>query len=161
MVHDFVVKLLRNPSRLDTVGDGWQAKPYIAVGDLVDGIRRAVAGAARSPMTILNLGTEGTLTVRDVAAIVIEALDLDPDSVELAFASGSPDGGGWPGDTVRVALDTSAIRSFGWRPALTAAEAVRATALAIAARYRAGVRPLLTAAERWAGSSGAALSEAR
>ena len=160
VVHDFVVKLLRNPGRLDILGDGRQAKPYIAVSDLVGGIRRSVAATARSPMTILNVGTEGTLTVRDVAAIVIEALDLDADSVELAFASGSPDGGGWPGDTARVAFDTSAIRSLGWQPTLTAAEAVRATAVAIAARYRAGERPLLTASERWAGSSGPARSGA-
>ena len=153
VVHDFVVKLLRDPGRLDILGDGRQAKPYIAVGDLVAGIRRAAAAVPRTPMTILNVGTEGTLTVGDVAAIVIEALDLDPDSVELAFAAGSPDGGGWPGDTARVAFDTSAIRSLGWQPTLSAADAVRATALAIAARYRAGERPLLTAAERWAGSS--------
>jgi len=160
VVHDFVVKLLRDPGRLEILGDGRQAKPYIAVSDLVGGIWQAVAAAPRNPVTILNVGTEGTLTVRDVSAIVIEALDLDADSIELAFASGSPDGGGWPGDTARVAFDTSAIRSLGWRPTLTAAEAVRATALAIATRYRSGKRPLLTASERWAGSSGPARSGA-
>lgn len=158
VVHDFVVKLLRDPGRLDILGDGRQAKPYIEVSDLVRGIRRAVAATDRNPMTILNVATEGTVTVRDVAAIVIEALDLDADSVALAFASGSPDGGGWPGDTARVEFDTNAIRALGWRPTMTAPEAVRATALAIAAHYRAGKRPLLTASERWAGSTGPARS---
>ena len=161
VVHDFVVKLLRNPGRLDILGDGRQAKPYIAIGDLVGGIRRAVAAAPRAPLTILNIGTEGTLTVREVASIVTEALELGRGSVELVFAGGSLDGGGWPGDTARVAFDTGAIRSLGWQPTLSAAEAVRTSALGIAARYRAGVRPLLTASERWAGSSGAAPSGTR
>lgn len=161
VVHDFVVKLLRDPGRLDILGDGRQAKPYIAVDDLVSGMRRAVAAGPGAPLTILNVGTEGHLTVGDVAAIVIQALDLDPASVELAFAPGLPDGGGWPGDTARVAFDTSAIRSRGWQPEMSAADAVRATALAIAARYRAGERPLLTASERWAGWSGRTASGAR
>ncbi|MBA2718155.1 MAG: NAD-dependent epimerase/dehydratase family protein [Chloroflexi bacterium] len=161
VVHDFVVKLLRDPGRLDILGDGRQAKPYIAVGDLVGGMRRAVAVSPRAPVTILNVGTEGTLTVLDVAGLVIDALGLQRDSVELAFAGGTSDGGGWPGDTARVAFDTSAIRSLGWLPAQTAAEAVRATALGIAARYRAGGRPLLTASERWAGTLVAARSAAR
>ena len=93
VVHDFVVKLLRDPTRLEILGDGTQAKPYIAVDDLVAGIRRGVAAAPRAPMTILNVGTEGTVTVSRVAAIVIEALGLAPDSVELAYtAAWSPVG---------------------------------------------------------------------
>lgn len=149
VVHDLVVKLLRNSHRLEILGDGRQAKPYIAVGDLVDGMRRAVAAAPRAPITVLNVGTEGTLTVHDVATIIIEALELETGSVELVRAGGSADGGGWRGDTALVELDTSAIRSFGWQPAHTAAEAVRDAALAIAARYRTGERTLLTASERW------------
>ena len=49
VVHDFVVKLLRDPTRLEILGDGTQAKPYIAVDDLVAGIRRGVAAAPPGP----------------------------------------------------------------------------------------------------------------
>ena len=152
VVHDFVVKLLRDPTRLEILGDGTQAKPYIAVDDLVAGIRRGVSAAARAPMTILNVGTEGTLTVRRVAAIVVEALGLAPDSVELAFAgsvgTGSGAGGGWPGDTALVEFDTSALRALGWEPRLSAADAVATAAQGIAGRYRASGKPLLTRSER-------------
>ena len=152
VVHDFVVKLLRDPSRLEVLGDGSQAKPYVAVTDLVAGMRRAVAAAPDRPLTVLNVGPEGTLTVRRVAAIVVEALGLAAGSVELRFTGASPGGGGWPGDTPRVEFDTSALRSLGWRPELTAEGAVRAAALGIAARYRASGRALLTGAERRAES---------
>lgn len=148
VVHDFVVKLLRDPTRLEILGDGTQAKPYIAVDDLVAGIRRGVAAAPRAPMTILNVGTEGTVTVRHVAGIVIEALGLTPDSVELACTGPGAGGGGWPGDTAHVEFETSALRALGWEPRLSAADAIGNAARGIADRYRASGKPLLTRFER-------------
>ncbi len=153
VVHDFVVKLLRDPRRLEILGDGSQAKPYVAVRDVVAGMRHAAAVAPARPMTVLNVGPEGTLPVRDVAEIVTAALDLSIASVECAFTGGATvGGGGWPGDTAHVEFDTTALRSLGWRPSMTAEGAVRAAALGIAARYRSSRRPLLTAAERRAAS---------
>ena len=153
VVHDFVVKLLRDPRRLEVLGDGSQAKPYVAVGDLVAGIRHAAAVAPARPMTVLNVGPKGTLPVRRVAQIVTEALDLPLASVEFAFTGrDAVGGGGWPGDTAHVEFDTTALRSLGWRPSMTAEGAVRAAALGIAATYRSSRRPLLTAAERRATS---------
>jgi UDP-glucose 4-epimerase len=151
VVHDFVVKLLRDPTRLEVLGDGSQAKPYIGVDDLVAGIRRGVAAAPRDPMTILNVGTEGTVTVSRVAVIVIGALGMEPDSVELAYTVPGPRGGGWPGDTAYVEFETSALRALGWEPRLSAAEAIEAAARGIADRYRASGMPLLTRSERTAG----------
>ena len=153
VVHDFVVKLLRDPLRLEILGDGMQAKPYVAVMDLVAGMRHAAAVAPGRPMTILNVGPEGTLAVRHVAEIVTETLDLPLASVEFAFTGRSAvGGGGWPGDTAHVEFDTTALRSLGWRPSMTAEAAVRAAALGIAAGYRTSRRSLLTATERRAAS---------
>ncbi len=154
VVHDFVVKLLRDPRRLDVLGDGSQAKPYVAVTDLVAGMRHAVEAAPAKPLTVLNVGPEGTLTVREVASIVVDALGLGAADVELCFAGRAAGGGGWPGDTARVELDTSAMRELGWEPRLTAEGAVRTAAIAIAARYRAGDLALVTGQERRAGSAG-------
>jgi len=148
VVHDFVVKLLRDPTRLEILGDGTQAKPYIAVDDLVAGIRRGAAAAPRAPMTILNVGTEGTLTVSRVALIVIEALGLAPDSVELAYTGRGAGGGGWPGDTAYVELESSALQALGWAPKLSAVDAVWTAARGIADHYRASGKPLLTRSER-------------
>ena len=148
VVHDFVVKLLRDPTRLEILGDGTQAKPYVAVDDLVAGIRRGVAAAHGGSMTILNVGTEGTVTVDRVAAIVIEALGLNPDSVELAYGVPGSGGGGWPGDTAYVEFETSALRALGWGPRWSAAEAIGTAARGIADRYRASGTPLLTTSQR-------------
>jgi UDP-glucose 4-epimerase len=152
VVHDFVVKLLRDPGRLEILGDGSQAKPFVAVTDLVAGMRRAADVAPDRPLTVLNVGPDETLTVRRVAALVIEALGLPAGSVELRFTGRSAGGGGWPGDTPHVEFDTAALRSLGWRPELTAEDAVRAAARGIAARHRASGRPMLTGQERRAGS---------
>jgi UDP-glucose 4-epimerase len=148
VVHDFVVKLLRDPTRLEILGDGTQAKPYIAVDDLVTGIRCGVAAAAPTPLTILNVGTDGTVTVSEVAAIVIEALGLEPGAVELVHTVADAAGRGWPGDTALVEFDTSALRALGWAPRLTAAQAIGTAAGGIADRYRASGKPLLTRTER-------------
>lgn len=148
VVHDLVVKLLRDPTRLEILGSGTPAKPYIAVGDLVAGIRHAVAAVPEPRLTILNVGPEGTVTVRRVAELVADALALPAGTVEFSFTAGHAKGGGWPGDTALVDFDTSALRSLGWQPAMSGEAAIRAAATGIAARYRTGNLPLVTSMER-------------
>lgn len=149
VVHDFVVKLLRDPRRLEILGDGTQAKPYVDVGDLVTGMRHAAARAPERPFTVLNVGSTGTLTVRRVAEIVIDALGMLRGSVEMSMTGTvGTRSGGWPGDTRYVEFDVSALASLGWRPMLRPEEAVRAAAVGIARRYRTQPKPLLTARER-------------
>jgi UDP-glucose 4-epimerase len=153
VVHDFVVKLLRDPTRLEVYGDGEQRKPYIAVTDLVAGMRRASAHAAAKPLSVLNIGTMGTVSVRRIAELVCETLGLDARSVELSFSGAAAGGGGWPGDTPLVEFETRSLRALGWLPRLSAEDAIRAAAAGVAHRYRSGARPLATAMERRAGLS--------
>ena len=149
VVHDFVVKLLRDPTQLEILGDGTPAKPYVAVSDLVAGMRHAASVVSASGLTILNIGPQGTISVRRVAEIVVDALDLHAGSVDVAFrTTQGRAGGGWPGDTALVDFDPGAIRALGWEPVLQAEDAIRDAALGIAARYRDGARPLLTSIER-------------
>ena len=155
VVHDFVVKLLRDPHRLEILGDGEQRKPYVAATDLVAGMRRAAACAPGRPMTILNVGTVGTVSVRRVAELVIEVLGLKPGSVELAFTGVAAGGGGWAGDTPYVEFDPAALVGLGWQPRLTAEDAIREAARGVAARYRTGRLALVTAAERRSGRGSA------
>ncbi|MEO8572026.1 MAG: NAD-dependent epimerase/dehydratase family protein [Chloroflexota bacterium] len=153
VVHDLVVKLLRDPRRLEILGDGNQAKPYVAVDDLVAGMRHAAAVAPSQPVTTLNLGPEGSVPVRRVAELVIDALGIPPASVELSYTgrSGSA-GGGWPGDTALVEFDTGAIRALGWSPRRDSEATIHDAAVGIALSYRTTGRRLLTAAERRAKS---------
>ena len=145
VVHDFVVKLLRDPTRLDVLGDGRQAKPFISVADLVGGIRIASAASSDSPVTTYNVATDGAVALSDVARLVAVALGLDPDAVSV---EPSTQRRGWPGDTTQVDLDCEALRGLGWSPALNGREAVLMAARGIAARYRAEGLALLTGMER-------------
>jgi UDP-glucose 4-epimerase len=153
VVHDLVVKLLRDPHRLEILGDGTPAKPYVAVADVVAGMRHAAATAATCPVSTFNVGPTGTVSVRRVAELVIEALGLRPEDVRIVCVNERPDGGGWPGDTPLVDFDTSAIRALGWSPSSSAEATIRSAAEGIAARYRASGAPLRTSLERRAQGS--------
>jgi len=158
VVHDLVVKLLRDPTRLEILGDGTPAKPYVADTDLVAGMRHAAAVVRSTGLLPLNVGPEGVITVRRVAELVIESLGLASESVRMALAGDRADGGGWPGDTPLVSFDTTAMRSLGWAPAMDANEAIRGAASSIAARYRGAGSPLMTSLERRAAQVGGARS---
>jgi UDP-glucose 4-epimerase len=160
VVHDLVVKLLRDPTRLEILGDGTPAKPYVAVTDLVAGMRHAAAVAANVPLTVLNVGPEGTVTVRRVAELVADAIGPPDGTVAFSFTTPHVGGGGWPGDTPLVDFDTTALRALGWRPTMTAEAAIRGAAEGIAARFRDGGRPLRTSLERRAERSAAVASGA-
>lgn len=148
VVHDFVVKLLRDPGRLEIFGDGNQAKPFIDVGDLVTGVLHAERYAPDRRFNVFNVATPGTLTVRRVAELVIESLGIDVDRVELTFTGATIGGGGWIGDTPHVDLDAGALSALDWQPSLDAEEAVRQTADGLRRRLLVSRAPLLTAAER-------------
>jgi UDP-glucose 4-epimerase len=145
VVHDFVVKLLRDRTRLEVLGDGRQAKPFIAVGDLVAGIRVASAAPGDGPVGTYNVATHGAVPLSDVARIVAVALGLDPDAVSV---EPSAERRGWPGDTTQVELDSQALCALGWSPALDGRQAVLMAATGIAARYRDKGLALLTGMER-------------
>ncbi len=148
VVHDFVIKLLRDAARLEILGDGRQAKPYIGVEDLVGGVLHADEVAPPDPFAVYNIATPGTLTVVRVAELVMEVLEIAPGSVEFDFTGAAPRGGGWAGDTAVVDLDATALRALGWEPALDAESAVRDAARGIRDRVVASGAALLTTAER-------------
>lgn len=145
VVHDFVVKLLRDPSRLEMLGDGRQAKPYIAVDDVAGAVLHVDRTAPDSPYGVFNVASGGTVTVRRVAELVADAMGLDPTAVRIEALGGD---GGWHGDTPLVDFATAAIRELGWRPTLTGEGAVTAAALGTRARLTALGGPLETALER-------------
>ncbi len=153
LIHDLVVKLLRDPHCLELLGDGHQSKPFIAVDDVVAAMLLADELAPPAPLSVFNVSTDGTLTVDRVADLVIEALGLDGATVERVHRLGPAGGGGWPGDTPLVDLDASALRALGWAPRHSAAEAVRDAARGTRDRLLRQGSPLLTTAERRAAAA--------
>ncbi len=121
-VFDFYRALKRDPGHLRVLGDGRQEKSYMYVGDCIAAILAAVERHENQEGAhVYNLGTDETLVVDDSVALIAEQLGLSP---EIEHAGGRR---GWVGDSPLIRLDTSRIRSLGWRPRLTIEQAIERT----------------------------------
>ena len=122
VIWDFEHKLLKDPHRLEILGDGRQTKDYLSVKDCVDGI---VLGHEKSQeqVNIFNLGLAEKTTVDEVADIVIHEMGLK--DVKRSYTGGSH---GWKGDNPVVNLSCEKMKKLGWKPKSTAREAITATA---------------------------------
>ena len=125
VVYDFVRKLLRDPARLEVLGDGSQSKSYIHVDDVLDAVL-LLAADPPTPFDVFNAATEDYVTVREIAGVVVEAMGLS--DVELAFGD-TP--GGWKGDVPVVRFSSAKLRGRGWANRHTSREALRASAQAL------------------------------
>jgi UDP-glucose 4-epimerase len=128
VVYDFVEKLRADPRRLEVLGDGSQSKSYLYVDGCVRGM---VLGTeeARPGVEVFNLGSDDRVSVMEIVGIVIEEMGVD--GCEVLLTGGVDGGRGWEGDVKVMQLDSSRLRSLGWRPKLSSLEAVRETAHAL------------------------------
>lgn len=121
-VFDFYRALKRDPTRLQVLGDGHQEKSYLYIQDCLSAILTAVDQHDGSPGAhIYNLGTDETLIVDRSVALIAEHLSLSP---AIEHTGGRR---GWVGDSPLIRLDTTRIRSLGWRPQLTIEQALLRT----------------------------------
>src|SRR5260370_16429491 len=58
-----------------------------------------------------NVATGDYITVREIAELAVEVMDLQPGAVTFEFTGGNR---GWKGDVPIVRLNTDRIRSIGW-----------------------------------------------
>lgn len=125
VVADFVRKLRKTPRRLEIFGrEPGTSKSYVDVDDAIRGILAGVDRAA-APVDLFNLGSDDTVTVREIADTVVRELGLA--NVVYAWTGGVA-GGGWTGDVRRMILDTTKLKATGWRPSLRSSQAIaRAT----------------------------------
>jgi UDP-glucose 4-epimerase len=121
-IWDFTHKLLKDPSRLEILGNGKQSKDYLFVEDCVEGI---MMGYERSSnrVNIFNLGLQEQTTVDQLADLVIEEMRLN--NVKKSYTGGAR---GWVGDNPVVYLSTKKIRGLGWKPKTSPVDAIRLTA---------------------------------
>lgn len=131
---DFVRRLLREPGKLDILGDGTQSKSYIHVTDVVAAVLRANAACPKS-FEAYNVATGDYITVREIAELAIEVLGLPAGGTRLVFGDGNR---GWKGDVPIVRLDTARIQALGWTCQRGAREALRASMAEMIDDARAG-----------------------
>lgn len=121
VIYDFIRKLQRDPTRLEVLGDGNQAKPYVHVEDCLDGMMFGQE-RAHEDVNCYNLAVPDQTSVNKIAAWTIEEMGLDPAAVRVERTGGRR---GWPGDVPQVRLDTSRMEALGWTPKMSSDEAVR------------------------------------
>ncbi|HET7435014.1 MAG TPA: NAD-dependent epimerase/dehydratase family protein [Thermoanaerobaculia bacterium] len=119
VVYDFIHKLQRDPSHLEVLGDGTQAKPYVHVDDCLNGMEFGVANA-HEDVNCYNLAVDDQTSVREIAQWTVEAMGLRDVDVQYGDAPR-----GWRGDVAQVRMDTRRMTALGWKPRLTSREAVR------------------------------------
>lgn len=126
VVYDFIMKLRKDSSRLEVLGDGTQTKSYLHVGDCIDAFVLAIDDRFWDrPVEVYNIGSEGQTNVLTIAQAVKDAMGLPHATVSVA---GKPGERAWPGDVKAMQLDVSKIKKRGWRPKRSSDEAVRAAA---------------------------------
>jgi UDP-glucose 4-epimerase len=119
-VFDFYRSLRRDPHRLRVLGDGTQRKSYLHVQDCIDAMLVALDHAEQR-INIFNLGLDEYCALTESIGWICGHLGVSP---ALEYTGGDR---GWVGDNPFIFLDTTRIRSLGWRPRLTIRESVLRT----------------------------------
>ena len=69
-----------------------------------------------SQFEVFNIGSDDTITVLQIAQIVMEQLSLGSKKVKTIFKNDYQDGRGWKGDVPDFWLDCSKLNGIGWKP---------------------------------------------
>jgi UDP-glucose 4-epimerase len=126
VLHDFIMKLRRDPRQLEVLGDGTQTKSYLHVEDCVEAFVMALNEAFwTSAVQVYNIGTEDQTNVLRIAKIVSDAMHLTNVNIRTSGKLGES---AWPGDVKTMRLDISKIRERGWAPKRSSDDAVRLAA---------------------------------
>ncbi|MDB4957876.1 MAG: NAD-dependent epimerase/dehydratase [Myxococcales bacterium] len=118
---DFIRRLLKDPSRLEILGDGSQSKSYIHVRDVVAAVMLANDKVTTS-YDAFNVATGDYITVKEIAELAMEVLGLS--RTQLVFGAGNR---GWKGDVPVIRLDIHRIQALGWKCQRSTREALRAS----------------------------------
>ena len=125
VIYDFINKIRTNPKELEILGDGNQTKSYIYVDDCIEamftGLKTKARGEDKNRVNIFNIGTNDMISVKRIAEIVSEEMQVSP-KPEFKFTGGKR---GWKGDVPIMLLDASKLNELGWRQRYNSEEAVR------------------------------------
>jgi UDP-glucose 4-epimerase len=118
-VIDFWRKLRKDPAVLEVLGDGHQRKSYVHVKDCVEAILLTIDRSKdEAGVHIYNIGHSEWIEVNESVRIICRELGLSP---KIRYSGGIR---GWVGDSPKILLDTTRLRSLGWAPRRSVEESV-------------------------------------
>ncbi len=124
VIYDFIMKLKRDPSVLEVLGDGTQEKSYLYIDDAIDATM-VIAEKMGSGYMDINVSNDDWIKVSEIAAIVSRVMGVNP---KIIYRPATSDGRGWVGDVKKMLLSNKRLKSYGWRPRYTSREAVERAA---------------------------------
>jgi UDP-glucose 4-epimerase len=121
IVHDFIERVRKDPTRLTVLGHGRQTRSYLHVDDCVRALRVTASSAgAQGRVSVYNVANLDQVSALDVAAIVrAECPDGDP---EIEISQGPS---GWRGDVGSLIVRPDRLSALGWVPSMGSADSVR------------------------------------
>lgn len=114
VIHDFILKLSKDPSQLDVLGEGKQSRSFIFIDDVIEGMLYAYEHAEldeSKPCDVFNISSSDTANMKGVIQAVLIAMNLN--QVEIRY---SGERRGWKGDLNNVSLNIEKIKKIGWTP---------------------------------------------
>ena len=121
MIFDFIHKLKNNPNRLEVLGNGLQEKSYMSAEDCVRAMIHLIDNSKEN-VSLYNLGTGDTCSVRRIAEIVVEESGLK--NVSIEYTGGDR---GWAGDVPKTSLNVERLFETNFEPTMQSEGAIRYT----------------------------------
>jgi UDP-glucose 4-epimerase len=124
VIYDFIRQLAKNPDQLKVLGNGFQAKPYVYVRDLVSGLLFAGQHCSKlepSKFDVFNLAPDGATSVRFIAGELVKQLGFSG-RTKIRYGTETA---GWPGDVPQSRMDSSKLRQAGFDLSRSSDAAVR------------------------------------
>jgi UDP-glucose 4-epimerase len=125
--YDFLRRLRLDLNKLEVRGNGEQRKSYVHVSDVISGILTAV-GRKCEGYEVFNVATLDSITVREIVGLTLQELSLNAEDIKVQYGSSFR---GWEGDVPVILLDSTKLRSLGWRSTLTSYQAIESSLKAI------------------------------
>lgn len=113
VIFDFIRQLAINSGELKVLGNGFQAKPYVYVSDLVAGLmfgKNKCGELKASQFDVFNLAPGGATNVRFIAEELIAQLGFSG-RTKIKYGESAQ---GWPGDVPQSRMDYSKLVKAGF-----------------------------------------------
>jgi len=123
-VFDFIRQLVKNSGELKVLGNGYQAKPYVYVQDLVQGLmfgKMKCSQMEASKFDVFNLAPGGATNVRFIVDQLISQLGFTG-RTKVNYGESTQ---GWPGDVPQSRMDSSKLAAAGFPLSRSSDEAVK------------------------------------
>lgn len=130
VAYDFIRRLKASPDKLEVLGNGYQNKSYIHIRDIINGIF-TVVNSVTEKISYHNIATNDSITVRQIADIVVAAMQLQHTTIQYGETPF-----GWKGDVPVIKLSTERIKTLGWSAQYNSYDAMEAAVKSMLDEYK-------------------------